>query len=151
MIVLVWLVATLVTLFLIKSGFAPSSAVFVVFFATVLFMKGGVVVGATNGTIGWSMLLVVMVLIGLVVRRLGAHPLIPVITVAVAVMLASGPVISLNNNLRSGGSNVEPASSIGSVELNSKPDIFLVVADGYPGVRALEQDHESRRNELTPS
>ena len=92
-------------------------------------MRGGVVVGATNGTFGWLMLLVVIVLIALIVRRLGEPPVIRVITVAMAVALAFGPLISLYNGLRSGRSNVEPATSIDNVDLDPKPDIFLVVAD----------------------
>ena len=148
LILTVWLVATLTALFLTRSGAERSVVVFVVFVSTVLFMTVGVVIGATNRTIGWSILLVLIASVALMVRTIPEHPLIRVVIVSLAALLASGPAISLYNSLRPGESNVESTSNVEIVGFNALPDIFLVVVDGYPGVRALDQDYENTKGGL---
>ena len=110
--------------------------------------RSGQLLWQFDGTVSWLVVLLPVILAAVVAARLGDHPAIRVALVGLAVALASGPFLSLYVSLQETGPNRVRNTPVADVELVERPNVFLVVVDGYPGLRALEQDFGRTKVEL---
>ena len=140
--------AVVVAYLLTRAGVRRSTAVFTVFIATIMFMRGGQLLWQFDGVFGWLVVLSPVILAAILAARLGDHPAIRVAAVGLAVALASGPPISLYVSLQEAGPDRVLDPPTVEVRLVEKPNVFFVVLDGYPGLQALEQDFGLTKIEL---
>ena len=135
-----WLIACLLALLLQVWEVTPIQSTTVAFVATVVFYWGGDVLDPF-GDIG-GLLLVMGLLVGLgvlIARTRSEYPL-KIVLVAVSVGLLSGPIVDLGNSMAAFGANtVDDEKDLNSA-MAEKPDVWLVVLDGHPGVPAMKLD-----------
>lgn len=148
LVLVVGLLAGLVALFLTRVGVRRLTATFVVFLATIMFMRGGQILRDFEDPLAWLIVGSPVLLAAVVSTRFGDHLAIRVTLVALTVTLASGPLISLYLSLQEPGLSQVLNSQVGDVELVKRPNVFLVVFDGYPGLQALEREFGQTKEEL---
>jgi len=103
---------------------------------------------ATFGGVGRSIgasravvtLAVLAVAIGFLTHRRSNWAAVDVLVVVLAVALASGPLVAGWETTRTYGESTLDDVPPTSIELSHKPDIWLVVVDGYPSTMTLESD-----------
>lgn len=137
---LVWLAGLLIAGLLARAGMGVEAAENTGFVVVVAAMSGGPLV-RQFGSAGHLTLIVVCVLAGWLFVRLRGAVFVSALIWGAAVMLIAGPAIALAESWRAldGASTVQPGEKV-VVELSTRPDIFLVVLDGYPGSVAAAQD-----------
>lgn len=111
-----------------------------VFVAIVFVMNGGPILREFDGLAYW-ILIGCPILAGLMFVRLRGHFIVTGLIWGAAIALAVGPIVTFYESWSSqDGVSVVAGSEPISVELLEKPDIFLIVFDGYPGAIASAQD-----------
>lgn len=136
----VWLVAVAIAWCAVRLGARRSTAVYSTFVGVVLIMIGGRLSHEIGAWIGVAVIAAVVALIAVVLARIEKHGLADALFVGLSVALMAAPAISLFESVSGWGDSVfEPPASI-DVSLNRRPDILLLVVDGYPGLRALDMD-----------
>ncbi len=137
---LVWLVGMLVAALLARQGMGVEAADNTGFVVVVAAMSGGPLVRESGG-VGYAILIVACVLAGWLFVRLEDAVLATALVWGAAVTLIAGPAVAIVDSWRTleGASAVQPGERM-AVELATRPDIFLVVIDGYPGFLAAAQD-----------
>lgn len=137
---LAWLVGLLVVALLLNRGMGTEPAENTGFVVVVAAMSGGPFVRQL-GAAGYVILIAACVLAGWLFVRLEGAVLANALVWGAAVTLIAGPAIALADSWRTleGPSAVEPGETV-ALELSARPDIFLVVLDGYPGSLAAAQD-----------
>ena len=136
----VWAVGLGVSLALVAFGVQRTTAVWTVFIAIVLLMTGGRLIRQFGFFEGWVLMLAIVALAAVVFARIGDTTVTRAAILSLAVALASGVMISAVMSWGSLGVSAVSVSSDVVVEFTEKPDVFVVVLDGYPGLRALEMD-----------
>lgn len=127
-----------VAFLLFRAGAYRLATLFTVSIAVVILTRGGPIVRSLGGLAAWLAVLLVIGLAWFVARRFGDHPAIEMTVVVLAVALGSGPLILGYNALSTfGESDLTPARPL-EIELAERPDIYLVVVDGYPGSIGME-------------
>lgn len=145
---LVCLVAIGLTRVLTGLGMRRTVAVPGVFLAVVLCMIGGRVLEWFGEPAGWLILVgLIGAWFGLLVR-LRDSALVSSLTIGLAVALLSGSAISLTSSYLNWGSSNVRASVAPAIQLEETPDIFLVVVDGYPGLRTLATESGDGKDDL---
>lgn len=140
LIALIWVVGTALIWLLHTLGIEAEVAENSSFAALVFAMNGGLIL-REFGSLGYVILIGCPILAGWIFQRLRGHLIITALVWGTAVALAVGPVATLFESWSSqGGPSVVAESPSISVELSQKPNIFLVVFDGYPGAIAAELD-----------
>jgi hypothetical protein len=148
---LVLMIATLAGLaasVLTRTGVRRSTSIFVLFVATIMFMRGGGILRGFEDPLPWLIVVLPVILASVVATRFGDHPAIRVTMATLAVTLASGPAISLYLSIQGLGPSRVLESQVSDVELVETPNVFLVVVDGYPGLHALEGEFEQTKEVL---
>lgn len=137
---LVWVAGLLVAGILARFGMDIEAAENSGFVVVVAAMSGGPFVRQFGGA-GYLILIFVSVLAGWLFVRLRGAVFVSALIWGAAVMLIAGPAIALVDSWRTldGASAVQSGEKV-VVELSTRPDIFLVVLDGYPGSLAAAQD-----------
>ena len=142
----VWVVGLGVSLALVAFGVQRTTAVWTVFIAIVLLMTGGRLIRQFGFFEGWALIVALVGLAAVVFARLGDTTLTRATVTSLAVALASGVLISAFMSWNSLGESTVSKESMLTVELVEKPDVFLIVLDGYPGLRALNLQRLTRRS-----
>ena len=133
---------------LTRMGVARQVAVFTVLIATVVFTRGGPLFDGFHGLVGWLVLASLPVAAYLLARRMRGDPAIDVVSPVLVVALASGPVIVGYDAVSTTGESLVETVNFSPVDLVEKPDVFLVVLDGYPGLQAIGQELGVNKDEL---
>lgn len=148
LIVGVWALSIGLVWLLTRLGVGTKPAVHSMFVAVVLLMSAGTLMRSIGTALG---LIAVAATIGLglfVFNRFGESVTARAVVMGLGVAVASGPLIvgyETYSNLGEGETvDAEPLE----VDLVYRPDIFLVVLDGYPGIQAMRQDFGSPNTEL---
>ena len=106
----------------------------------VVLMSGGRVLRSLGGGLGWFVIALVVVAAGILLHKLRATAVVSFLITAMWVGLASGIVFSLYLSWREWPPETVVGPAPAAIEMESQPDIFVVVLDGYPGSIAMEQD-----------
>jgi hypothetical protein len=125
---------------LTRAGVEPVASQYSVFVALVFAMCGGTLLRGLGG-LGVALLIVCPLTAGWLFTRFERSYMTMALVWGTVIALASGPVITLTQNWPSSNRpSLVRETETPSVELVSKPDIFLIVVDGYPGAIAARQD-----------
>jgi len=81
-----------------------------------------------------------VIVVGLLTHRASEWVAIDALIVATAVALVSGPLVAGLETAWTYGESTLDAVESTSIELASKPDIWLLVVDGYPSSATMEHD-----------
>ena len=138
--IVVWVIGLGVSLALVTFGVQRTTAVWTVFIAIVLLMTGGRLIRQFGFFEGWVLIVALVGLAAVVFARLGDTTLTRATVTSFAVALASGVLISTFMSWNSLGESTVSKEPMLTIELVEKPDVFLIVLDGYPGLRAFEMD-----------
>ena len=136
----VWVVGAGVSLVLVLIGVQRTTSVWTVFIAIVLLMTGGRLIRQFGLFEGWVLILAMVALSVVVFARIGDTTVTRAAVLSLAVVLGSGVLISAFMSWSSVGESTVSMESRLSVELVENPDVFLIVLDGYPGLRGFEMD-----------
>jgi hypothetical protein len=139
-IALVWSIATGMVLVLVRRGVRSSTAVSGVFLVVVLIMAGSSMPSRLGIPFG---LTTIGILAGgaiVLIARMESHRLLEVLVFSLAAFLLAGPVIALTGALLDLGDDVSVTGEPHSIHLTRKPDMFVIVLDGYIGRRGLAAD-----------
>jgi len=145
LIALVWAVATLVVVLLVRRGVRPTTAVFSTFLVTSIIMRGGGLFRVFGQPTGWFVIVALLGVTIALIARNDRHRLVRGVFLALSVFLASGPLIALIEDVRGIGENIAIESGSPSLALTRRPDIFLIVLDGYVGLQTLDRDFGLRQ------
>ena len=145
LIALVWAVATLVVVLLVRRGVRPTTAVFSTFLVTSIIMRGGGLFRVFGQPTGWFGIVALLGVTIALIARNDRHRLVRGVFLALSVFLASGPLIALIEDVRGIGENIAIESGSPSLALTRRPDIFLIVLDGYVGLQTLDRDFGLRQ------
>ncbi len=140
LILLIWVANLLIAAFLIHLGSSQFAATATSFLLTILFMSGGVLSRlVTPGTV-YLILGAVSFIVVWLARQLQQVVVLRAVVWGLGVALAAQPAISLFQswNEIGGGSVIRQVDL--SLRMSDKPDIFLIVLDGYPGEVAMRLD-----------
>ena len=140
LIIVVWMVGVGVSLLLVMIGVQRTTAVWTVFIAIVLLMSGGRLIRQFGFLGGWVLMFAILALAVVVFARIGDTTVTRAAILSLAVVLGSGVLISTFMSWISLGESTVSVSSDLKVELVEKPDVFLIVLDGYPGLHAFALD-----------
>jgi len=138
---LLWFVVAGLTLHALRSGAHRSPTMVTVFVAAFIVTKGEGFINQFGYGLGLLLATALLALVGVVAFRLRDTPISNVLIYAMAVALVTGPIIEAVGTLSAYGSSarvVPPALEVELVE--NRPDIWLLVLDGHPGLQAIEQD-----------
>ena len=136
-----WLVAVGSAHLACSMGYPRGSAVFLSFLGVVVLVRGDNLTHRFGPWGGWVLGIGLIVLVGFLVGRLETQILPRVALAFMVVFIGSLPVVSLYRSLTQyGADSVLEDESLGHLILIKKPDIFLVVLDGYAGALSLEHD-----------
>jgi hypothetical protein len=139
---LCWLIAVAVATGLVRGGVRQTTATFATFVAGVMLMTGGGIPTHLGRPLGWVVLVGLVAATTVLMARIESHRGLRTIFIAIAVFLASGPLIAVFEAVGQGGGDISVQGATASVTLEEKPDVFLVVLDGYAGRQTLESDFE---------
>ena len=137
---LLWVSAILAAGFLVRRGARPTSATYSVFLVTVLMMRGGALLSALGEVLGWVVLVVLPVVATYLISRIERHDALDALFLALCAFLIAGPVTSLVREASQAGIDETVHHDGSALALSHRPDIFLVVLDGYAGNLTLESD-----------
>ncbi len=136
----IWGIGMGVAWLALRLGVSRAVAVYTTFFAIVLLMRGGPVLFELGGLLGWLAIVSILALLSVLLRRIGdSGPTRPLVF-GLAVALVAGPLASLASAVQEWGTLEVQSGSDVVVDLAHRPDIYLVVVDGYPGFIAEEMD-----------
>jgi hypothetical protein len=124
----------------VRFGGRRSTVTYSVMSALVLFTLGGPVSAEIGVALGLALALALTSSMAVLMMRINDHRFVEAIFVGLAVFLMSGPVSALPSVFGGGDSGLVPVEHV-DASLESKPDVFLIVVDGYPGIQALEMDY----------
>lgn len=139
-IALIWVAGMLLIGLLTAFGIDVEPAENTSFVVVLAIMSGGPIL-REFGDPAYVILIVCSVIAGWLFVKLRGHLVVMALIWGTAVALAIGPTITFLESwgARGGPSAVADQGQM-SVEFSSKPDIYLVVLDGYPGAIGAEQD-----------
>ena len=110
------------------------------FLVIVLAMSAGPILRQL-GTLAYLVLVGFPILAGWLFVKLNGQVIVTVLIWGTAVALAAGPALAfIDGSQLEGGAGAIDETQFPPVTLSTKPDIFLVVFDGYPGAIAADQD-----------
>lgn len=140
LILLIWVANLLGVALLLHLGLSDFAAAAASFLLTILFMSGGVL----NRFVGLPALYLILGAVAImavwVVMRLQQAVILKAMVWGLAVALAAQPAV----NLVESWSEVDGESVVRQADLSlamsTRPDIFLIVLDGYPGDAAMHSD-----------
>ena len=136
-----WLVAVGYAHLARSLGYSRGSAVFLSFLGVVVLVRGANLTNRFGPWGGWMLAIGLIVLVGFLVGRLESQVLPRIALAFMVVFVGSLPVVSLFGSLTQyGGDTVADDEGLDHPTLIKKPDIFLVVLDGYAGALSLERD-----------
>ncbi len=125
---------------LMKAGVAARTCTYTAFFLLVGLVAAGPFVRQFGSVIGIG---VVVLAVGVIAALSHLRPestVADAIVVATAVALISGPIVASLETASAYGESTVDMSVSTNLELSSKPDIWLVVFDGYSGRISMEKD-----------
>ena len=137
MTVVVAALASVVAYIWVELGGDRRVVVFTVFVGTFVLMRGGPLFWRFGSLTGWLTICAGVGIAAYLGHRLVDSPVLRVVTVVLVVVVGSGPIINGLSSLDMGASQIV-GSDGAEVDLAHKPDVFLVVLDGYPGQLALQ-------------
>lgn len=137
----VWGIGLALVCLLVAVGLRIDVAEKTTFVALALLMSGGLLMRRLDVWLAYLILIACPIFVGWAFVRLRHHVIPSALVWAAAVTLISGPVITIIASWTASDQpsvmrHTEPLS----LTLSEKPDIFLVVFDGYPGPIASAQD-----------
>ncbi|MGH3650389.1 MAG: sulfatase-like hydrolase/transferase [Acidimicrobiia bacterium] len=141
----------LLTSALVWLGVKRTLAVRSVFIGTVVAMTWGRLYPDLPRVLVWTSAFLIVAGAVYLFARLDESRLIPSLVTALAVTLIAGPVLSLWGQLASWGvDETNPTPSL-TVDMIERPDIFLIVLDGYPGLITMARDFGEDKSGLIQS
>ena len=136
-----WAIGLALIWILVAFGMKVGAAEDTTFVTVALVMSGGLLLRRFEAWLAYLIVLACPILVGLAFARLKDHVLPSAAVWAVAVALISGPaIIFVNGWSASSEPSVMRQHEPMSIEMSERPDIFLIVLDGYPGAIASAQD-----------
>lgn len=149
MVVLVTWGASLVLWWLLTEiGYDMGSALYLVSVLVVVTMYGGRLLIELGAPLGTGLLTSVSILMAVLAWRVSSGILADAILVGLVIALGSAPIITLQKSLRDWGEDSVIAGPQMDLTLDARPDIFLIVLDGYPGLQAHVLDEIPLDGEL---
>jgi hypothetical protein len=140
---LLWLGSATVLLVLVNRGVRPTTAASSVFFVTVLAMSGGPLLIKFGELGGWVMLIGLMGTVVFLISRLESHTVLGIVLLSFGAFLMAGPTIALVREISERGDDTVVDHSLEPITMTSKPDVFVVVLDGYAGRRSWGETRAS--------
>lgn len=138
---LLWFVVAGLTLLALRSGAHRSPTIVTAFVAAFFVTKGDGFINQFGYGLGLLLATALLALVGVLAFRLRDTPISNVLIYAMAVALVTGPIIETVGTLPAYGSSARVEPPALEVELvEDRPDIWLLVLDGHPGLQAIEQD-----------
>lgn len=144
----VWGLSVVLVWLLNRRGFPAKPAVHSTFITVVLLMSGGALMRSLGILPAIAAIVTIIALAFFVFYRFGNSTTARAVVVALAVAIASGPLIVGYETWSNLGEDEVVAAAPLDVQLSAAPDIFLVVLDGYPGIQAMRQDLGSPNTDL---
>lgn len=137
---MLWVFSLLLARALIRRGLDHRAVVYTTFIGLLAVLTGGAVIRQSGPFVGWSLLILSVVLTALTSARMPGSVLPQVLIVAIAVAFASGPVIDAMTHWTQFGSSelldLEPLS----VSIPGGQDVYLILLDGFPGVESMDEE-----------
>jgi hypothetical protein len=130
----VWLIALAAWLVAVRAGVRESTALVSTFFGLFFLLNAGPLVANLGTALTLGMSAGATFAVALLVSRIESHNLILGAIVVLSVFLISGPILDLVDSYMSsdGSSSYNPPGRL-MAEFADRPDIWLVVLDGYAG------------------
>lgn len=141
--ILLWCLAIAADWALLKRGLNRKTVVYTSFVALVVLLAGGAVLRQRGAVLGLVVMAAVLALMAIVAARLPSSVLPDVLVVVLAVGMISGPIIDAVGSVAGFGSSEMAQAETLSVTLDSRPDVYLVLLDGFPGVDTMDVDFGS--------
>jgi hypothetical protein len=135
---LLWVGCLMVVTVLVRRGVRTTTAVSSVFLVTVLLMRGGSLLSRLGEPIGWVLLGALLAAVIFVISRIETHDALAVLLWALGAFLIAGPATAVVRQWSNSGMDETVHHKGEPVTLSKRPDIFLVVLDGYAGNLTLE-------------
>jgi hypothetical protein len=132
--VAVWLIALAAWLVAVRVGGRESTALVSTFVGLFLIVNAGLVAANLGTALTLGMCAAATVAVGMLVSRIASHNLILGAVVVFSVFLITGPIVDLLDSYMSydrSSSYNQPGRLM--AEFTDRPDIWLVVLDGYAG------------------
>lgn len=139
---LAWLGCTFLYLMLSRLSGSRRASAYAVFSSAILVFGGGAVARGTNTLVAVVLSVSVGVLVFVLTRPRQDSYLVMALTVGLAVAIISGPLLALFQSLSGYGPSQVHHTEIGDIALETRPDIWLVVLDGYPGWLSMSVAHD---------
>jgi Sulfatase len=137
---LLWIGGLMVVTVLVRGGVRTTTAVSSVFLVSVLLMRGGSVLSQLGEPLGWVVLGVLLAAVIFVISRIETQDALTVLLCALGAFLIAGPVTAVIREISNSGIDETFKHQGEPVTLSNRPDIFLVVLDGYAGNITLESE-----------
>lgn len=131
---------------LMRMRLESTSVSYSVFISMVLVMSGGRVIRAFGDPVGWAVILGIIGLAFIVFARIGGVLLGKALVAGLAVALISGVPISGWHAWQEWEDQQVRDLDPPEVSFIHRPDVFLVVLDGYPGLLASRMDSADSRD-----
>jgi hypothetical protein len=104
--------------------------------------RGDVFVANFGLGVAWILVAVLVVGLGVIFSRLGSDRAPTIIAVGLVVFLASSPVLAVVESVGEYGNDVTDSQVLSAGPFLTKPDIFVIVVDGYAGLQTFDADFE---------
>jgi len=132
--VVVWLIALAAWFVAVRTGGRESTALVITFVGIFFIANAGPVAANLGTALTLGMCAAATVAVGMLVSRIESHNVVLGSVIVFSVFLITGPIVDLVDSFMSydGSSSYDqPASLV--AEFTDRPDIWLVVLDGYAG------------------
>jgi len=133
-----WVIGILSVLVMQAIGLRLEVAETTSFILLVCLMSGGAVL-RDFGALAYALLLV-PAFAGWLISRMKGHWIVAGVVWGMAVALGVGPATALINSLQASSSSEFLDAESLSIRFAAKPDVFVIVFDGYPGLVAADLD-----------
>lgn len=140
-----WGSSLLATIPLVRIGLNHDAVVYTTFMAMLALVAGGSVIRQSGPLLGWTLLILSVVMTALVTARMTDSIIPQVLVVTIAAAVASGPVIDAVTHWTQFGSSELIAMEPLSVGIPGNHDVYLVLLDGFPGVESMNVEFGNQR------
>jgi hypothetical protein len=148
---IVWVLSASLARVLVRRGVRSTTATFSVFFATVIVVRGAPFIHVFGPAIAWLVIAVLILAISYLLSRMDRHSVVRGACLCIAAGLVLGPIAGMALAMGNQGESRVVFSPPQTMPLVHRPDIFLVVVDGYVGLKTLERDFGVVRPEIETS
>lgn len=136
-----WAIAVVLAAIAIRIGVSSRAAVYATFVLMTCLVSFGPVMRQVGSVLGWTVILAVVVIVGLLAHRLDESSIPRALIIGVAVAMLTSPLVGTVRTALAYGPDTTDLPEAVDLQMGAHPDIWYVVLDGYPGRLAMTATH----------